>query len=308
LPYLVQVTAGPRLAMDLMTVRHSLRAQLIAQVVHTPELFGTFVTHESAAPAIDIASVHHLYKRVNGRPLQRPAWYYDTTVQGDGVVDVQSHMVEQAQWWVLGDAEGDGARDIVLDSVRSWTTPVPLALFHESTGLDAYPEALQPSVRDGVLQYACNSEIRYRLRGVSVRQTAEWRQREPEGAGDLHRLTIRGSRCHVLVRQDEGTGYKAMLHLVPVASVALESLLPTVLAQWQEHFPGLTGEPSSLGACLRLPPALDGGHESQFALVLNAFLDHLDRGTWPQALPARIRMRYTLLAQAQDLGRWMPGA
>jgi hypothetical protein len=154
-----------------------------------------------------------------------------------------------------------------------------------------------------VLQYACNSEIRYRLRGVSVRQTAEWRQREPEGAGDLHRLTIRGSRCHVLLRQDEETGYKAMLHLVPAAGVALESRLPPVLAQWQEHFPGLAGEPSSLGVCLRLPPALERGHESQFALVLNAFLDHLDRGTWPKALPARIRMRYTLLAQAQDLGR-----
>ena len=100
-----------------MTVRHSLRAQLIAQVVHTPELFGAFVTHESAAPAIDIASVHHLYKRVNGRPLQRPAWYYDTTVQGDGVVDVQSHMVEQAQWWVLGDAEGD------VRGISSWIVP-----------------------------------------------------------------------------------------------------------------------------------------------------------------------------------------
>src|SRR5215468_9529614 len=303
LPYLVQVTAGPRLAMDLMTMRHSRRAQLIAQVVHTPELFGTFVTHESAAPAIDIASVHHLSKRVNGRPLQRSACYYDTTVQGDGIVDVQSHMVEQAQWWVLGEAEGNYERDIVLDSVRCWTTPVPLDLFHESTGLDAYPEALQPSVRDGVLQYACNSEIRYRLRGVSVRQTAEWRQREPEGAGDLHRLTIRGSRCHVLVCQDEQTEYKPMLHLVPAAGVALESVLPPVLAQWQEHFPGLTGEPSPLGVCLRLPPALELGHESQFALVLNTFLEHLDRGTWPQALPARIRLRYTLLAQAQDLER-----
>jgi predicted dehydrogenase len=303
LPYLTQVTAGPRLAMDLMTVRHSVRARLIAQVVHTPELFGTFVTQESPAPAIDIASVHHLYKRVHGRPLQRPAWYYDTTVQGDGVVDVQSHMVEQVQWWMLGDAEGDYERDIVLDSVRCWTTPVPLALFHESTGLDAYPEALQSSVRDGVLQYACNSEIRYRLRGISVRQTAEWRQREPEGGGDLHRLTIRGSRCHVLVRQDEETGYQAMLSLVPAAGVALESILPPVLAQWQEHFPGLVSEPSSRGVCLRLPPALDLGHEHQFALVLNTFLDHLDRSTWPQALPARIRLRYTLLAQAQDLGR-----
>src|SRR5262249_18318054 len=129
---------------------------------------------------------------------------------------------------------------------------------------------------------------------ISVRQTAEWRQREPEGAGDLHRLTIRGSRCHVLVRQDEETGYQAMLHLVPAAGVALESLLPPVLAQWQAGFPGLLCEPSSLGVCLRLPPALEHGHESQFALVLHTFLEHLDRGTWPQALPARIRMRYTL--------------
>ena len=137
---------------------------------------------------------------------------------------------------------------------------MPLVLFHESTGLDAYPEALQSSVRDGVLQYACNGEIRYRLHGISVRQTAEWRQREPEGAGDLHRLTIRGSRCHVLVRQDEDTGYKAMLHLVPVAGVALESMLPSVLAQWQEHFPGLAGEPSALGVCLRLAPAVSYTH------------------------------------------------
>jgi len=301
LPSLAQVTTGPRLALDLMTGRHSTRAQLIAQVVHTPELFGTFVLHEGTEPAIDIASVHHLYKRVNGRPLQRPAWYYDTTVQGDGVVDVQSHMVEQAQWWVLGEAGGDGARDIVLDTARCWTTPVPLDLFHDSTGLDAYPEVLQPAVRDGVLQYACNSEIRYRLRGISVRQTAEWRQREPEGAGDLHRLTIRGSRCQVLIRQDEDTGYKATLHLTPAPGVALEPLLHTVLAQWQERFPGLTYEPSALGVRLQLPPALEPGHESQFALVLKAFLDHFDCGAWPEALRARIRMRSTLLARARDL-------
>src|SRR5215831_16312101 len=39
-------------------------------------------------------------------------------------------------------------------------------LFRASTGLDTYPAALQPAVRDGVLQYACNSEIRYRVRGI----------------------------------------------------------------------------------------------------------------------------------------------
>ena len=45
-------------------------------------------------------------------------------------------------------AEGQYERDIVLESVQCWTTPVPLHLFHASTGLDAYPEALQPSVRE----------------------------------------------------------------------------------------------------------------------------------------------------------------
>src|SRR4029453_2006703 len=39
LPYLDQVTIGPQLAVDIMTVRQSMQAQLIARIVHTPELF-----------------------------------------------------------------------------------------------------------------------------------------------------------------------------------------------------------------------------------------------------------------------------
>jgi hypothetical protein len=52
---------------------------------------------------------------------------------------------------------------------------------------------------------------------------------------------------------------------------------------------------------LLLPPALDHGHESHFPLVLAAFIDHLERGSWPESLPARLRLRYTLLARARDL-------
>jgi hypothetical protein len=287
--------------MDLITGAYSLRAQVMAQVIHTPELFGTFVTHESPAPAIELASVHHLSKRVHGRPLQRPGWYYDTAVQGDGVVDVQAHMVAQVQAWVLGEAGGEVERDLVLDSACCWTTPVPVDLLRESTGLATYPAALQPAVRDGVLQYACNSEIRYRLRGIRVCQRAEWRQREPEGTGDLHWQTLRGSRCEVRLRQDEATGYHTTLSLHPTTGVVLEPILDRVLAQWQERFPGLTWTPAAGGVHFRLPVALDHGHESHFALALQAFLDHLDRGVWPEALRARLRLRYTLLARARDL-------
>ncbi len=91
------------------------------------------------------------------------------------------------------------------------------------------------------------------------------------------------------------------MHLAPVAGIDLEPMLRAHVAGWQEHFPGLAWVSSDLGFHLVTPPALDRGHESHFPLVLDTFLDHLDRCSWPQALPARIRMRYTLLAQARQL-------
>ena len=44
--------------------------------------------------------------------------------------------------------------------------------------------------------------------------------------------------------------------------------------------------------------------EEHFAMVLEEFLDNIcrDVGKWPAALPASMRMRYTLLARAHSLG------
>ncbi len=299
LAFLNRVTTGSSLAMDIMTIRHSIIARLCHQIVDTPALFGGF--DANADPAIDIVSIHHLYKMVNGRPLRRPPWYYDIHIQGDGMVDVQSHMVEQAQWWVLGDAIGDVASDVTLDHACRWPTPVPPDLFQDSTGLPAYPEAIGQSLQDGVLHYACNGEIRYRLRGVRVRQTTEWRAREPQGGGDLYSVTLRGQRVHAIVRQGPETDYRAELHLEPVSGIAIEAALHHAIDQWQDRFPSLSAVPSDIGFQFVIPPELDRGHESHFPLVLKTFLDHLDRGQWPAPLRARIRMRYTLLAKAREL-------
>jgi predicted dehydrogenase len=287
--------------MDIMTTRHAILTRLIHQVVHTPEVFGEFDSQDTTEPAITIASVHHLYKTVNGQPLQRPAWYYDTTIQGDGLVDIQSHMIEQVQWWVLGDDLCDFAHDVSVDSARRWSTPVPLALFTASTGLSVFPDTLLPAVHNGELAYACNGELRYRLRGVSVRQTAEWRQHEPDGGSDFHHMQLRGTRCNIHVRQGPDTNYKAEVHLEPIGQSNMEPRLRTAIAAWQQRFPGLSCTPSDIGWQLITPPPLDHGHESHFALVLQEFLTHLDRGSWPDALRARIHTRYALIARALEL-------
>lgn len=359
LPALDRVTAGPPLAMDVMTSRYEITARLTARLAAEAELFGEFDS-SGGERAIDLQSRHHLLKVVDGRPLRRPPWYYDTRVQGDGLVDIQAHMTDQAQWLVeeagvepaAGDragsppgsatrraAEGGGRwsasatggaaagrdggeearrpaggadeaerpdratydypRDFVLEGARRWSTPVPLDLFHSSTGLPDFPGALLDRGQDGMLDLACNGEIRYRLRGVAGRQRAEWGQREPEGGGDAVYAAVRGTEAKIVARRGSETGFRAELHVTPRRpGRQFDTRLDRALAGWRDDFPGLTHRPSALGREIVIPPALHTPHEAHFAMVLDRFLDHLEHGEWPAGLAARIRARYTLLAMA----------
>ena len=297
---LERATAGWPLAMDIMTFRHEVVAGLTQKIAADPELFGA-LDAQADEPAIDIQSVHHLLKVVNGAPLRRPAWYYDTRIQGDGLVDIQSHMADQAQW-ILGDGPGFSfERDYELEDARRWSTPVPRELFRASTGRGDFPEALAPQVEAGVLRLACNGEIRYRLRDAPVRQRAEWGQREPEGGGDAHRTTVRGERATVIARRGPETGFRGELHVAPrEPGPGFEARLSERLAAWEDELPGLSHRPSPLGREIVIPAALHTPHEAHFAMVLDDFLDRLDAGEWPAALAARIRARYTLLARARE--------
>lgn len=40
-----------------------------------------------------MTSIHSFYKEVAGKPLTRPAWYYDVTQQGEGIADVTTHLI-----------------------------------------------------------------------------------------------------------------------------------------------------------------------------------------------------------------------
>ena len=295
-----RTTAGWPLAMDIMTFRHEANARLVRRIAATPELFGGFDASPDE-PAIDVRSVHHLLKIVNGAPLRRPAWYYDVRIQGDGLVDIQSHMTDQAQW-LVGDGSGfDYARDVALDGARRWSTPVPLDLFRASTGLDEFPQALAGEVEDGVLRLACNGEIRYRLRDVAVRQRAEWGPREPEGGGDAHYTTVRGEVATIVARRGPETRFRPELHIAPRgAPRTFARRLDRALAAWEREFPGLQPRSSPVGFEIVVPAELRTPHEAHFAMVLDDFLDHLDRRTWPAPLAARIRTRYTLLGEAHE--------
>ncbi len=73
------VTASPPLVMDIMTERFEIATRLQQALSADPEVFGGFRDAGNEAAAC-FRSVHHLYKEVNGEPLVRPSWYFDTSI------------------------------------------------------------------------------------------------------------------------------------------------------------------------------------------------------------------------------------
>ncbi|HTS55837.1 MAG TPA: putative oxidoreductase C-terminal domain-containing protein [Burkholderiales bacterium] len=303
IPMLQEITAAAPLAMDIMTERHEIATRVQHALVARPEVFGRLRT-DGNAPAIDIRSVHHLYKVVNQRPLVRPHWYFDVAVQGEGISDVTTHLVDLTQWIVGAGKPFDYERDVELLSAHQWTTAVPRDMFARITGLQDFPEALHADVIDGALPYPCNARLSYRLRGVPIRLESLWHLAIPEGGGDTHYAIVRGTKADLVVDQGPGTDFRTDLTVHPVSGdTNYARALERAVTSLQDAFPGLGIEPSGSALRVAIPSALRTTHEEHFAAVLDQFLAYVDRGTWPDTLGPDLVTKYTLLARAAELSR-----
>jgi predicted dehydrogenase len=289
------VLGGGARVMEMMTGRHARGSIVAERLVQESDVFGEFQADED--PAIRLTSVHHLEKVVNGAPLRRPPWYFDVRVQGDGVADIPTHLVDQAQRFLA--RPGVPARDAELLSVRRWATQVPRGLFARVTGLPDFPDDLRAEVDDGMLAYAANAELSFRLRGVRVDLSTRWDLTEPRGGGDAHSALVSGSRARLRIEQGPATGFRRRLVVEPRANAAaLETALARVVAAWQPEFPGLAVVPAADGFEIAVPAGPGTAHESQFPLVLDEFLRGLDREPWPDERAADTLAKYELLARA----------
>jgi predicted dehydrogenase len=290
------VLGGGARVMEMMTGRYA-RVSIVAErLVREPDVFGEFQADEEAC-TIRLASVHHLAKVVNGAPLRRPPWFFDVRVQGDGVADIPTHLVDQAQRFLA--RPGAPARDAELLSVRRWSTPVPRALFARVTGVDDFPADLRGDVDDGMLAYAANAELSFRLRGVGVHVSTRWQLTEPAGGGDAHSATISGSHSRLRIEQGPETGFQRRLLVEPRESAArIAAALARVTAAWQPEFPGLAVVAGSSGFEIVVPAGPGTAHESQFPLVLDEFLRGIAQEPWPDERAADTLAKYELLARA----------
>lgn len=270
---------------DIMTERHEIATMLQKAFSRVPSVFGELLHGTEGDPAIVKESVHHFSKLVSGAPIKRPAWFFDVAQQGEGLVDITTHLVDLVQWECFPDESLDLARDVGLLAAKRWPTTLGAAQFGHVTQLPRYPDFLRKDVRpDGSLDVYANGEIDYRIRGVHAKVRVLWNFEAPAGAGDTHYSVMRGTRSNLVIRQGEAQGWQPVLYLEPATGIAtaeMASALQNALADVRKSYPGVTLEREAERWRTVVPASYHVGHEAHFGQVATQFLDYAARGALP---------------------------
>jgi len=282
---------------DIMTERHEITTILQRELSQLPEVFGELEKGTIEEPAITQESVHHFFKYVSGSALKRPAWFFDTEQQGEGIVDVGTHLVDLIQWEVFPE-EILSKSDVNMLSAKRWATEMTPEMFEKVTKLDEYPDYLQKDVEDGVLKVYSNGEINYTLKGVHAKVSVIWNFQAPEGAGDTHYSIMRGTKCNLIIRQGEKEGYKPQLYIEANSGIDIKEFAGSLYNGVQgltSKYPEIELEKlSDTKWKLNIPEELKVGHEAHFGQVTEKYLQYLVDGKLPEwEVPNMIVKYYT---------------
>lgn len=282
---------------DVMTERHEITTILQREFSMIPEIFGELKQGSPEDPAITKESVHHFFKEVSGKPLKRPAWFFDVEQEGNGIVDVTTHLVDLVQWECFPEQIIDYKKDIEMINARRWTTELNRSQFNEVTLLNDYPDYLQKDIiKDSILEVYANGEINYKIKDIHAKVSVIWKYEAPEGTGDTHYSIMKGSKANLIIRQGEEQNFKPQLYIEPVDGVDLasfEKALTEAINNLQKSFPdiGLKMEENWI---ITIPAKTRAGHEAHFSQVTEKFLQYLAEGQLPEwEVPNMIAKYYT---------------
>jgi predicted dehydrogenase len=292
---------------DIMTERFEITTMLQKAFSRIPAVFGDLLKGSREQPAVTKESVHHFSKLVSGVPIKRPAWFFDTDQQGEGLVDITTHLVDLIQWECFPDQILDYRKDVRILGARRWPTAMTPAEFTHVTQVAEYPAYLRKDVQpDGRLHTYANGEIDYTLKGVHAKISVLWNFDAPPGAGDTHFSVMRGSRANLAIRQGQAQAYRPVLYVEPGEGIDLAGYgraLDEALAQVQATYPGIGLERSDAGWEVTVPAEYHVGHEAHFGQVTEAFLGYVAKGALPDWEVPNMLAKYYTTTQALALAR-----
>lgn len=280
---------------DIMTERYEVTTILQKLLSQKEEIFGTLQKGSEKEPAVTKESVHHFSKIVSGSPLIRPAWFFDVEQQGEGIVDVTTHLVDLVQWECFPEQILD-KKDVNVVSARRWPTILSREEFRGVTGFDDFPDFLGKDIIDGNLNVYSNGEIVYQLKGVWAKVSVEWKYSAPEGGGDTHYSIMRGTRCDLIIKQTATEGFLPTLYIENVKGMDLNEFsarLGMVLGTMPyDNLEIETVNDNTLK--ISIPSRFRITHEEHFGQVTERFLEYMQEGKLPDwEVPGMITKYYT---------------
>jgi len=281
---------------DIMTERYEITTILQRELANNKAVFGELVPGTPEKPSVTKESVHHFFKYVAGNPIKRPPWYFDTSQQGEGIVDVSTHLVDLIQWECFPGEILDYQTDIEMLSAERFPTELTQEQFTKVTRSEEFPEYLQENINDqGNLEVYSNGAFTYKLKDVTAKVSVIWRFQAPEGTGDTHYSIMRGTKSNVIIEQGEDQNYTPELYVEAVEDAeTLENRLDEAIATIQGSYPGVDLEKQGDLWHIIIPDKYRVGHEAHFGQVTEKYLGFLVDGKLPDwEVPNMLAKYYT---------------
>ncbi len=284
---------------DIMTERYEITNTLQRELALLPDIFGELQKGTPGNPAVSKESVHHFFKYISGEALVRPTWFFDVNQQGEGMVDVTTHLIDLVQWSCFPNVALDYQKDIQLLSTKRTATQLTPSQFKLVTKSETYPDFLKKDVKDSLLNVYSNGELNYTLKGVHAKVSVIWNFQAPEGTGDTHYSIMKGSKANLIVRQGKDQKYKPVLYIETTdKSKAYEDAVTAAFKGVQDKFPGIELKKIAAGWEVVIDAKYDTGHESHFAQVANKYMEYLKAGKLPEWEVPNMIAKYWLTTSA----------
>jgi predicted dehydrogenase len=283
------------LVYDIMTERYEINTILQKLLSQNEKIFGNLIKGSKEEPAVSKISVHHFSKIVSGSPLLRPVWFFDVQQQGEGIVDVTTHLVDLIQWECFPEQILKPS-DINMISAKRWPTFISKDEFKGVTGFDNFPDYLQKDIKDGKLNVFANGEMVYQIKGIFAKVSVEWKYQAPPGGGDTHYSVMHGTKCDLIIRQGADEKFLPTLYIENIKGLPVNeftSLLKEVIKTLP--YDSLQIEPVNKTTLkVVVPGKYRVSHEEHFGQVTARFLEYLKAGKLPEwEVPGMITKYYT---------------
>ena len=287
------------LLFDMMTERYSLINRIQRSLMQDTLFFGKLLSGNPGHPSVMESSVHHFYRGGKGT---RPAWYFDVLQQGEGIVDVTTHLIDLTFWKSFPDEIIDYRNDIKVLSANRWPSTLTRGEFSAATSLPEIPSLLSRYVKDSKLEVYANGSITYLVKGVYTCVKVEWRPSTPPDGNDLRNGYAEGTKCKLQIQQNYGEK-RPKLSLEKGGEVSEQEFrtqLKKTISRLQAEYPGISFSEEPKTVQINIPSELENAYDPTFKVFIG-YLINKDLPKWevPNTL-AKYYITTTALEMAQQ--------